>query len=242
MPGRTENLFLSSLSPTSQDLLLSRSTAVPLPRRSQLFLAGAPLTHIYLLTSGVASIITSMRNGAVAEVGMIGREGVIGGLQALGPALGPIQGLIQVEGTGLRITMGDFQDALRSAKDIRDRLLEYVQAEAMALGQIAACHRLHSAEERLARWLLTARDRTRSDTLNLTQEFMAQMLGARRATVTVVAGCLQRSGLIQYQRGRVKIVDRLSLEAAACDCYQVVKRLHDTLYIAPLGARQNASR
>jgi CRP-like cAMP-binding protein len=122
------------------------------------------------------------------------------------------------------------QKAFRSSEEVRTRILEFVQEQAFSLEQIAACHRLHEAEERLARWLLTVQDRIGSDVLDLTQEFLAQMLGAQRTTVTMAAGALQRSGLIEYQRGRVKILNRENLEAAACDCYQVTKQLYANLY------------
>jgi CRP-like cAMP-binding protein len=108
--------------------------------------------------------------------------------------------------------------------------LEFVQEQTLSVSQIAGCNRLHEAEARLARWLLMAQDRTRSDVLNFTQEFLAMMLGAQRTTVTLVAGDLQRSGLIEYRRGRVKILNRKSLEEAACDCYKVIKNLYNNLY------------
>jgi hypothetical protein len=109
-------------------------------------------------------------------------------------------------------------------------VLEFVQEQAVSLGQLAGCNRLHGNEERLARWLLMAQDRTHSDTLNFTQEFLAMMLGARRTTVTLIAGVLQRQGLIRYQRGKVKILDRGGLEEAACDCYRIAKELYVSLY------------
>ena len=137
---------------------------------------------------------------------------------------------MQMEGSGLKIAMVDLKEAFDSSEEIRQRILETVQEQALTIGQIAACNRLHEAEERLARWLLMARDRTQSDVLNITQEFLAEMLGARRTTVTMVAGALQRSGFIEYRRGQVRILDRINLEAAACDCYKVIKRLYDGLY------------
>jgi hypothetical protein len=109
-------------------------------------------------------------------------------------------------------------------------VLEFVQEQAVSLSQLAGCNRLHGNEERLARWLLMAQDRTHSDTLNFTQEFLAMMLGARRTTVTLIAGVLQRQGLIRYQRGKVKILDRANLEAASCDCYKITKELYASLY------------
>jgi CRP-like cAMP-binding protein len=125
------------------------------------------------------------------------------------------------------------RQAFRSSEEIRDRILEFVQEQTFSLGQIAGCHRLHRAEERLARWLLMAQDRVQSDYLYFTQEFLAMMLGARRTTVTVVAGALQESGLIEYRRGHVKILNRENLAAAACECYQVISELYKNLYAGP---------
>jgi CRP-like cAMP-binding protein len=138
-----------------------------------------------------------------------------------------MQGIMQLGGGGLRIPAGDLRKAIRTSEEINGHLLEYVQGEAMILSQVAACHRLHDAEERLSRWLLMAQDSVQTDVLELTQEFLADMLGSRRATVTLVAGTLQRSGLIEYHRGRVKILDRMRLEDAACDCYRVIRHLRD---------------
>jgi Mn-dependent DtxR family transcriptional regulator len=123
----------------------------------------------------------------------------------------------------------------RTNEEVRERLLEFVQEQAVSLSQLAGCNRLHDNEERLARWLLMAQDRTQSETLNFTQEFLAMMLGSRRTTVTLIAGLLQRRGLIKYQRGKVKILDRTELETAACDCYQITKELYAGLYRLPAG-------
>ena len=124
--------------------------------------------------------------------------------------------------------------AFRTNEEIRDRVLEFVQEQAVSLSQLAGCNQLHENEERLSRWLFLAQDRTQSDVLEFTQEFLGMMLGARRTTVTVIAGVLQRSGLIEYQRGKVRIINRENLEAAACDCYQVTKELYANLYAEAL--------
>jgi DNA-binding MarR family transcriptional regulator len=110
------------------------------------------------------------------------------------------------------------------------RILEMTQEQALSMSQIAACNRLHEAEERLARWLLMAQDRTQSEVLPFTQEFLAEMLGSQRTTVTVIAGALQRSGLIEYTRGHVRILNREELESAACDCYKIIRNLQNNLY------------
>jgi CRP-like cAMP-binding protein len=187
-------------------------------------------THAYFPTSGLASVVTSLPDGETAEVSFIGREGVVGAFHLIGPADVPTNCFMQMQGAGLKISLSDLRPAFESSEEIRDRVLEAVQEQALTIGQIAACNRLHEAEERLARWLLMARDRTQSDVLDITQEFLAVMLGARRTTVTMVAGALQRSGLIEYRRGRVKILDSENLEAAACECYKVTKHLYDWLY------------
>jgi CRP-like cAMP-binding protein len=182
------------------------------------------------MTSGIASVVAMMENGGMAEVGLIGRDGVVGSFHLLGPAKVSTSCFIQLEATALRIRFADFSNIFRVNEEIRDRVLEFVQEQAVSLSQLAGCNRLHDNEERLARWLLMAQDRTQSDTLNFTQEFLAMMLGSRRTTVTLIAGVLQREGLIKYQRGKVKIIDRAALEAASCDCYQITKELYASLY------------
>jgi CRP-like cAMP-binding protein len=186
--------------------------------------------YAYFMTSGIASIVTAMPDGGTAEVGLIGHEGLVGSFHLLGPAQVTTDCFIQLEATALRIPLRQLEMEFRTSEEVRDRVLEFVQSQALSLGQLAGCHRLHEAEERLARWLLMAQDRVQSDELDFTQEFLAMMLGSRRTTVTVVAGDLQRKGLIDYRRGRVRILDRKGLEKVACDCYQVIKRLYVELY------------
>jgi CRP-like cAMP-binding protein len=224
------NLFLASLSPKNREFLLERSTPVTLPLKTVLYNAEEVPSHAYFMTSGIASVVSTMSSGATAEVGIIGREGIAGSLQLLGPGLVPTHCFMQLDGTGLKIPFSELKKAFRASEDIRDRANEFIQEQVLSLSQLAGCNRFHEAEERLARWLLMVQDRTQSDVLNLTQEFLAMMLGAQRSTVTLVAGSLQRSGLIEYQRGRVKILNRENLEAAACDCYQVTKHLYAKLY------------
>jgi CRP-like cAMP-binding protein len=154
----------------------------------------------------------------------------VGSIHLLGPAPVSTESFMQLDGTGIRIPLSELQKAFRSSEEIRDRILESVQEQTLSVSQIAGCNRLHEAQARLARWLLMVQDRTRSDVLNFTQEFLGMMLGAQRTTVTLIAGNLQRSGLIEYRRGHVKILDRENLEEAACDCYQITKNLYVNLY------------
>jgi CRP-like cAMP-binding protein len=234
MPAHTRNRLLSSLSTRNRDWLIAKCAPLDLPLRTVLYEAEETPHYAYFITSGMASIVTTMEDGETAEVGVVGNEGVIGSIFLLGPTKIATSCFIQLEGTALKIPLPELRHAYRSSEEIRDRLLEFVQEQSVTVSQIAGCNRLHGAEERLARWLLMAQDRTQSEVLNFTQEFLAMMLGARRTTVTLIAGSLQRADLIEYSRGRVKILNRENLESAACDCYQIIRNLHSSLYTQQL--------
>lgn len=233
MSTPVSNLFLNSLSPENKEWLVSRSSSVQLPIRSSLYHAEKTPEYAYFITSGIASVVTAMEDGKAAEVGVIGCEGVVGCFQLLGPALVPTDCFIQLTATALRIHFSDLRTAFRTREEIRDRILQFVQEEALSLSQVAACHRLHEQQERLARWLLMVQDRTQTNQLEITQEFLAEMLGSKRTTVTVVAGELQRDGLIEYTRGKIRILDRAKLENAACSCYKILRNYHTQLYREP---------
>jgi hypothetical protein len=138
--------------------------------------------------------------------------------------------MMQVEGAAWRMRFDDLRSYFREAPDLHDLVLRQVQNQSLALSQIAGCNRLHEADQRLPRWLLTVHDAVQQDTFRITQEFIADMLGARRTTVAVAAGALQRAGLIEYQRGQLTILNRRKLEAAACECYRVTRDLTLRLY------------
>ncbi|MHB1937817.1 MAG: Crp/Fnr family transcriptional regulator [Acidobacteriaceae bacterium] len=225
-----ENLLLASLSAESRVLLLSHAMPVTLPLRAVLYTAGAVPTDAYFMTSGMASIVGSTSDGETAEVGIVGREGLVGAMYLLGPALAPTNCFIQLPASALKIPYPKMLQIFRTSEGIRTRILEFVQEQTLSLSQLATCNRLHGAEERLARWLLMVQDRIQSDNIRLTQEFLAQMLGSQRTTVTMVAGALQRRELIEYKRGSVHILNRPKLEAAACDCYGVTQKLYSNLY------------
>jgi CRP-like cAMP-binding protein len=231
MSSHTTNLLLAALSVENRELLLSAAVPVALPIRTSLYKPDETPEHSYFMTSGIASVVTSTADGGTAEVGLIGHEGLTGAFHLLGPTLVSTDCFIQMEGTGLKIPFADLASAFRSSPQIHSLVLEFIQVQGVGLAQMAGCHRLHEAEERLARWLLMAQDRTQSDVLNLTQDFLAMMLGARRTTVTMIAGAMQRSGLIEYSRGQVKIPNRENLEAAACDCYPIMKDLYAHAYM-----------
>ena len=230
MSAPLSNLLLNSLSAANRDRILSRSKHVALPLRTNLSEPEEIPQHAYFITSGIASVVIEVVEGGTAEVALIGREGVAGGVDLLGPALTQTHCFIQSEASGYRIAFRDLRTLFGESEEIRGRVLEWVQAQSLTTSQIAACNKLHEAEPRLARWLLMAQDRLQSDTLSLTQEFLAQMLGTQRTTVVMVAGSFQRSGLIEYKRGKVTILSRENLESAACECYTVTRRLLTGLY------------
>jgi CRP-like cAMP-binding protein len=230
MSSQPTSLFLSGLSSASRSTLVSESIAVEIPLHAVLLEAGHLPHHAYFLTSGLASIVTSMRNGETAEVGFIGHEGIVGGLQLLGPTAPPTRCMMQLAGTGLKLSFAVLQRMFHGSEEIRTRVLELVQEQTSVLSQIAGCNRLHSAEQRLTRWLLMARDQTQSEVLKFTQEYLSEMIGTQRTTVTVLAGALQERHLIRYTRGTIRILDGPGLEAITCDCYAIIKRLYDNLY------------
>lgn len=230
MVRATANLFLETVPQPYRDAIFSRLQPVSLPLRTTMYEPGATPQYVHFLTSGIASIVATMSNGDCVEVGIWGHEGMVESLHLLGAARVPNHCFMQVEGAGLRMPWDEFQRDFLPSEPVRRLVLQCAQSQSLILLQLAACNRLHEAEERLARWLLMVQDRVEGDTLLLTQEFVAEMLGARRTTVTLAAGTLQRAGLIEYRRGSIRILDRENLEAAACECYQTVQELFVNFY------------
>ncbi len=230
MDSQTTNLFLSSLSPANYEILASGSTSVELPLHTVLYEEERTPRYAYFLTVGLASTVTPMSNGESVEVGFTGHEGVVGGLHLLGPAPLSTRCMMQLAGSAVRIPYSELQKAYENSDEIRIRILEFVQQQAVIVSQIAGCNRLHSAEQRLVRWLLTAQDRTQTADLKFTHQYLAEMIASQRTAVTVIAGELQERGLIRYSRGSVHILDRDGLEKVACDCYAIIKRLYVNLY------------
>lgn len=190
---------------------------------------GERMSYLYFPTSSVVSLIYTMADGDTAEMGLVGNEGVVGIALVLGGETTPNQAVVQVAGGALRMRA----DAMRAEFDrggpFQAGLLGYTQALLTQISQTAVCNRLHSIEQRLARWLLMTRNRVASDEILMTQEVLAHMLGVRREGVTLAAHHLQEAGLIRYRRGHITILDRTGLEAASCECYRVVKDEFDRL-------------
>lgn len=230
MAAPVSNLLLESLPSGYRERLCAQMEAIALPAETALYEPEETPEYAHFMTSGMASIVAFMSDGVGAEVGIVDREGLVEGLHLLGPAFVPTRGFMQIEGTALRMRFADLRKEFAAAEALRKLVLGFVQCQTTTLGQMAACNRLHEVEERLARWLLMVSDRVGDDVLSLTQEFLAQMLGTRRSSVTLAARSLQDEGLIEYHRGRVRIADRAGLENAACECYPVTRRLLTRLY------------
>jgi CRP-like cAMP-binding protein len=179
--------------------------------------------YAYFMEEGIASVVVTVKDGSTVEVGIIGIDGVVGLPILLGAGTAPGRTFVQMAGSAFRIKAEVLKEEFERSGELRRHLQRYMQAFMVQSAQTAACNRLHNIEERLARWLLSCRDRTESDQLRLTHDFLGQMLGAPRTTVTLAAGLLHRAGMIDYSRGVVTIKDRPKLEEAACECYRTVR-------------------
>jgi CRP-like cAMP-binding protein len=219
-----ENIILAGLPRSISQKLVQKSQFVTLPIHAILNEADAPIQQVYFLNSGLASILSVLRNGKSVEVGLTGKEGFVGIPIAAGYKTSPTRVIIQIEGNGFRIGAKEIAALMNEHPALERGLQKYSQEVALQASQIAACNRVHEVNQRLARWLLMSQDRIGGNSVPLTQEFLAHMLGTRRASVTVAAGSLQRDGLISYVRGQLKIEDRARLEAASCECYATLNR------------------
>jgi CRP-like cAMP-binding protein len=209
---------------------------VPLDYKFELYRAGKPIPFVYFPLTGVASIVNTMMNGAAAEVGTVGNEGIVGLPIILGDTVAPNDVYVQVPGAGLRMPASAFREALEGSSTMRNVMLRYIHALFNQIAQTAACNSFHTIEQRCCRWLLMTHDRVLSDQFSLTQEFLGMMLGVRRTSITLTANHLKRQEFIKYSRGHVTILDRPGLERRSCECYAVSKREFDRLLGPPHGA------
>jgi CRP-like cAMP-binding protein len=219
-----KNRILLQLPPREYRFVLSKLTLVDLRLHDLLQEVGKPIKYGYFPNTAMGSVLNIMADGKSVEVGLVGKEGFIGLPLMAGLQSSASRVVTQAQGTAYRIDAENMRKAARSCPQLIASLMRYSQEATMEITQIAACNRLHDVEKRLARWLLMSHDRIGSDRLPLTQEFLAQMLGTRRASVTVAAGVLHNAGLIKYTRGHVSILNREALENACCECYQVIKK------------------
>ena len=217
------NALLLALPAREYDMIRPYLEPVELPHHLILQQPAEEIEYAYFLNEGLASLVVLTSDGRSVEVAIVGKEGMVGTALAVGLRQEPCRAIVQMPGSGLRISSEVLEKTLPGAPELRMILNRYVLLQGLQVAQIAACNRLHAIEQRLARWLLMCQDRVDSELLPVTHEFLAQMLGTGRPSVSLAAGNLQRLGLIENLRGTVKVLDRKSLEASACECYRAIQ-------------------
>ena len=219
---KVANSLLAALPGRNYQRLLSGLETVELKFGDVLYEAGQKIRHVYFPANSLVSLLTVVDGRMALEVGMVGREGMVGLPLALGTDISSVRALVQGSGTALRMTSKRFSKEIRKSPQLQQGVHRYANALMAQVSQTAACNRFHVVGARLARWLLMTRDRMRSGEFRLTHEFLAHMLGVRRVGVTTAARKLQARKLIDYSRGQIRILDHKGLEAAACECYALV--------------------
>jgi len=220
---RVGNRLLAALPPADLNLLVPHFRMVPLERDAVLMRSGDPVERIYFPLSGLIAFIMDMPSGETVATAVVGNEGAAGILSALGPTHAPMTAAVRMAGTALQISPARFQAVLGRSSALRGAVQILTRALLAQFQHVAACNALHSVETRLASWLLQVHDRADGDVLPLTQETLAEMLGVRRTTVTQVISKLRASGAIRSNARSSIEIDRLRLEAAACECYQLMR-------------------
>ena len=226
------NRLLASLPPAEYEVLLPHLERVHLPLDTMLYHAGDRIQYAYFPVSGMASLLSITEDGEAIEVAMVGNEGMVDVGCFLRVNIMPYQSVIQIAADALKIRADLLRREFDRGGRLQDVLLRYTHALLTHVSQSAVCNRYHKMDSRLCRWLLVARDRVKSDTFNLTQESIAQMMGAPRTGVTASACRLQDKGLIRYRRGKITIVNRQKLEESSCECYGVVREKIDQFLVA----------
>jgi CRP-like cAMP-binding protein len=221
-----QNRLLAALPAAERRRLLTNQTPIELVLGETLLEAGERIRYVLFPIQGFVSLITPGDGDAQLEVGLVGNEGMVGVSLFLGVNVAPLRALVQGAGSAWRLDAADFLSALKSGRQLQPLLSLYLYVQMTQLAQTAACTRFHVVEARLARWLLMTRDRAHSSEFQITQEFLARMLGVRRVGVTRAASALKRRNLIRYTRGSLEISDGAGLEAAACCCYAADKEAY----------------
>jgi len=217
------NLILQAMAEEDRNVLEKSMTSMDIPRGEILFEAGSKIERIYFVDSGVVSLVSLFSNGTTSEITTIGREGFVNVGSLLDDDLAIARHTMQVAGSVRCINSDVLRHYVTGSETLRGLLYRYTQTLIAQISQTVACNNLHNARQRLARWLLMTHDRSEGDELGLTQEFLAEMLGVRRPTVSELARSLQNDGLISYRRGRITIRDRPGLESCCCECHSIIR-------------------
>jgi CRP-like cAMP-binding protein len=227
--SQSSNGLLSSLPEAEFALLAPHLSPIKLDHETVLFEAGESIKRVYFPHIGVISLVVDLASGETVETGMVGRDSLVGGSSALDGKVALNKAIVQIAGEASVLDLDCLGGIADKSTAFRTTLMRHEQVILVQAQQSAACNVSHALEARLARWLLRCRDLMTSDKLDLTQEFLGQMLGVRRTSVTLVASTLQQAGLIRYRRGQITILDVDSLRNAACECYETVKSHSDRL-------------
>lgn len=219
-----ENLILRALTGETYEKAAANLEVVEMPLGQKIYAPDEKISQIYFPETSVISVVTYLENGDCVETGIIGKEGVSGTETVLSRDSSPREAMVQLAGTGNRMKVKIFRELFASEETFREIVLQYVYNFIVQISQNPACLCYHNVEKRLARWLLSFQDRAVSDELNLTQEYIAVMLGVHRPSVSKCAKRLQDMGLIDYTRGKIKILDRNGLMNVSCECYDVIKQ------------------
>jgi CRP-like cAMP-binding protein len=233
---RSKNHLLAALPEEEWQRWFPHLQGVEMPLGQVLYESGDTLTHVYFPTTSIVSLLYVMKNGASAEIAVVGNEGIVGISLFMGGESTPSRAVVQSAGTGIRLKTQFMKDEFDRAGAVLHLLLRYTQALITQMAQTAVCNRHHTLDQQLCRWLLLSLDRLQGDELVMTQELIANMLGVRREGVTEGALKLQKGGLIRYARGRIVVLDRKGIEKRTCECYAVVKREYDRLLPAILAS------
>ena len=236
---RNRNHLLAALPAAELARLSPYLEAVPLPLGAAIYESGGEQAYVYFPASGIVSLLYVMGNGAAAEIAVVGSEGMVGIALFMGGGTTPSRAVVQSAGSGYRLAAAAVKLEFSRGGALQRLLLRYTQALITQMTQTAVCNRHHVLEQQLCRWLLLSLDRLPSNELVMTQQLIANMLGVRREGVTEAAGRLQADGLIDYSRGRIRVLDRGKLEARVCECYAVVKKEYDRL-LPPQAAAEHA--
>jgi CRP-like cAMP-binding protein len=236
--AESDNLLLASLSPEDRVALKPHLKPVTLEQHTVLFNPGDSVNAVYFPTDAIVSLVVTLSTGEMIEAAMVGRDGVVGASAALNGRISLSRAIVQLGGLGLQCGVEVVKRAALQNPTILSLLIRHEQTVYAQAQQSAACNATHHVEARLARWMLRARDLSGSDMLPFTQEFLAEMLGVRRTSLSLVAHTLQQAGVIKYSRGKIQITDVDGLRECACECYASVQAHYDAL----LGKRRNGSR
>jgi len=223
------NRVLLATPDNEYELMRSDLTYIDLPHHLSLHEPTQSIEFVYFPNRGMVSQVVVTKDGRTVEVGVVGKEGYVGGGLAVGVSRSSVREVIQIAGNGFRMLGSALERILRSAPQLQVILNRHTGLQGMQVAQTAACNRLHDIQQRLSRWLLMTQDRVDSGVLPITHDFIATMMGTDRSTVSLAASVMQKEGIIEYLRGAVKILNRRKLEKSSCECYGVIKQFEDDL-------------